>query len=255
MSKWEPSGLVSRLYLPEKCTVSNVIAVWMPVGEVSANALPPELIDVPLVDVVEASTFVTQKRAAEHAAGRFALAALLRDIGFDPSKLQIIRDEYRKPSLAWRTSGTQKRDEVSYRPLPEITLGHSNGIAIAAISLDGSLIGLDAEPLDVPRPRNLLAMISSGAELQYLEQVWSNDERLGMEESTQTWVIKEAVQKACGLGMNVPPQSFSVLNSEQVILLHEKVEYRLDVVHWRELLGNRTFVFGFSRLIEASNSI
>ena len=138
--------------------------------------------------------------------------------------------------------------------MPEITLGHSNGVAVAAVSLDGALIGLDAEPLDVSRPKNLLTMMASGEELQYLEQLWEIDEKLGMQESTRTWVVKEAVQKACGLGMHIAPQSFSVLNCDEVVLSHDNVGYRLEVVHWRELLEGRSFVFGFSRLKEVVNS-
>ena len=255
MSKWQPAGLVSPLPLPEICSPSKVIAVWIPVGENPTSAPPLDISRVPLVDAFEASTFVTQKRSAEHAAGRYALATLLRDIGFDPYDLRIVRDEHRKPNLVWRDAEARSRAGGPLSPsLPEITLSHSNGIAIAAVSLDSSLIGLDAEPLDAPRPRNILTMMASGEELQYLEQLWLIDEQLGMQESTRTWVVKEAVQKACGLGMHVAPQSFSVLNSDQVVLSHEQVGYRLDAIHWRELLDGRSFVFGFSRLIEVVNS-
>ena len=140
MPKWKPAGLVSPLPLPESCTPSNVIAVWMPVGDISHQAAPFDLSSVPLVDSFEASTFVTAKRTSEHAAGRYALATLLRDIGFDPYDLRIVRDEHRKPNLAWRDSDARIRAGGPHSPaLPEITLGHSNGIAIAAVSLDGSL--------------------------------------------------------------------------------------------------------------------
>ena len=255
MWEWKPSGLVSPLPLPQSCSPTNVIAVWMPVGDISSDSPPPNLTNVPLVDAFEASTFVTRKRAAEHAAGRYALATLLRDIGFDPFDLRIVRDEHRKPILVWRDAEARKRAGGPLSPpLPEITLGHSNGVAVAAVSLDGALIGLDAEPLDASRPKNLLTMMASGEELQYLEQLWEIDEKLGMQESTRTWVIKEAVQKACGLGMHIAPQSFSVLNCEEVVLSHDNVGYRLEVVHWRELLEGHSFVFGFSRLKEVVNS-
>ena len=254
MPKWKPNGLVSPLHLPKTCSDLNVIAAWVPVGDVTADGLPLDLSNVPLVDTVEAATFVTQKRAAEHAAARYALATLLRDIGFDPIDLRIVRDEYRKPNLMWSDAVAETRAGDPLSPsLPEITLGHSNGIAIAAVSLDGSLIGLDAEPLDVIRPRNLLTMMASGDELQYLEDHWATDERAGMQESTRTWVVKEAVQKASGLGMHVPPQSFSVLNTNQVFLVHQDVRYILDAVHWQQLLDERPFVFGFSRLTEVIN--
>ena len=251
MEKWQPAGLVSPLPLPEACGVSDVIAVWMPVGEPNPSSLPPNLSNVPLVDAFEASTFVTAKRALEHASARYALATLLRDIGFDPFDLRVVRDEHRKPILMWKDNEARIRAGGPLSPpLPEVTLGHSNGISIAAVSLNGSLIGLDAEPLDLPRPRNLLAMMTSGDELQYLEQLWDIDARVGMQEATRTWVVKEAVQKACGLGMHVPPQSFTVLNCEEVVLSHDGHGYRLEAHHWRELLDGRAFAFGFSRLIE-----
>ena len=254
MQKWEPTGQVSHLTLPDACSNLDVVVAWMPVGNVSVDASPPDLTGIPLVDPSEASTFVTQKRAVEHAAGRYTLATLLRDIGFNPLELRIIRDEYRKPNLIWREAEDRtKADGKFSSKLPEISLSHSNGVAIAAVSMDGSLIGIDAEPSDAPRPRNLLTMMASGEELEYLENHWSTDERVGMQESTQTWVVKEAVQKASGLGMHVSPQSFSVLNTDQVIVTHENTEYKLDVVHWRQMLAGRSFVVGFSRLIEVIN--
>ena len=251
MITWQPTGLVSPLPLPEEWGLTDVIAVWIPVDLTHQRGLPPNLSNIPLVDSVEASTFVTSKRALEHASARYALATILRDIGLDPCELRVVRDEYRKPNLMWKNPEAKERAGGILSPeLPEITLGHSNGISIAAISLNGSLIGLDAEPLDVPRARNLLTMMTSGDELQYLEQLWDTDARVGMQEATITWVVKEAVQKACGLGMHVPPQSFTVLNCDEIILSHDGHEYRLEAYHWKEFLDGKQFAFGFSRLIE-----
>ena len=251
MVNWQPAGLVSPLPLPEACGLDDVIAVWMPVGPTNPDESLPNLSNVPLVDAFEVSTFGTAKRALEHASARYALATLLRDIGFDPFDLRVVRDEHRKPNLVWRDHESRVRAGGPLSPaLPEITLGHSNGISIAAVSLNRSLIGLDAEPLDLPRARNLLTMMTSGEELQYLEQLWEIDARVGMQEATRTWVVKEAVQKACGLGMHVPPQTFTVLNCDEVVLSHDGHGYRLEAYHWRELLDGRPFAFGFSRLIE-----
>ena len=248
---WQPAGPVSPLPLPEEWGLNDVIAVWIPVGLEHPEQPPPDMSNVPLVDSFEASTFATSKRALEHASARYALATLLRDIGLDPFDLSVVRDEYRKPNLIWKDHEARERAGGSLSPaLPEITLGHSNGISIAAISLDGSLIGLDAEPLDLPRAQNLLTMMTSGDELQYLEQLWDNDTRIGMQEAIKTWVVKEAVQKACGLGMHVPPQSFTVLNCDEVVISHGDHGYRLEAHHWHEILNGRPFVFGFSKLIE-----
>ena len=183
------------------------------------------------------------------------MASLLRTLGFEPNDVQIIRDEYRKPKLKWRDVDAKSREgRLQNHSLPEISLGHSNGIAVAAVSLDGSPIGLDAEPADSCRSKNILTMMASGKELQYLEQLWTNNEDLGIQESTRTWVVKEAVQKACGLGMHIAPQSFSVLDGNPVSLIHDKVRYNLEFTHWQESLDNRSFRFGFSKLIESVSS-
>ncbi|MEC8926731.1 MAG: 4'-phosphopantetheinyl transferase superfamily protein [Candidatus Thermoplasmatota archaeon] len=251
MKNWQPAGLVSPLPLPEGCGLDDVIAVWMPVGASDFSEPLPNLSKVPLVDSSETSTFATPKRALEHAAARYALATILRDIGFNPSDLRVVRDEYRKPNLMWKNHETRERaGDPLNRALPEITLGHSNGISIAAVSMNGSFIGLDAEPLDLPRARNLLTMMTSGEELQYHEKLWETDVTVGMQEATKTWVLKEAVQKACGLGMHIAPQTFTVLNCDEVTISHKGHGYRLETHHWRESLDGRSFAFGFSRLIE-----
>ena len=248
---WTPPGIVSPLALPTACGEGNVFAVWIPVRNTDGQRLKADISRVPLVDSFEATTFAVPKRVEEHASGRYALATLLKDIGFDPYDLRIVRDQHRKPNLAWRDEEARTRAGGPHCPvLPEISIGHSGGIAIAAVSVDGSLIGIDAEPLDQVRPRNLLSMMVAGEEFQYLDQLWGIDERIGMQETTRTWVMKEAVQKACGLGMHIPPQSFTVLNRREVTLSHANHGYRLEVHHWNELISGRSFTFGFSRLLE-----
>ncbi|MEE2812585.1 MAG: 4'-phosphopantetheinyl transferase superfamily protein [Candidatus Thermoplasmatota archaeon] len=239
---WNPAGPVSRLSLPPNCDQVGVQAVWIPVHDTSPVDELPDLSQVPLVNQSEASTFVIPKRAHEHAAGRYALARLLQENGLDPNELQIIRDENRKPSLIWN-------DNHVDTPLPEITIGHSGGIAIAAISIDGTQIGLDAEPLEHPRQRNLLPMMASGVEYQYLNDIWDLDAEIGMQEATRTWVMKEAVQKACGYGMQIPPLSFNVLNKDEVELSHDGQGFRLTTHHWLEHLMGQSFAFGFSRML------
>ncbi len=252
MSKsWTPPGIVSPLPLPAACDNGNVFAVWTPVRNSQDMSQKSDISHVPLVDPFEATTFAVPKRVEEHASGRYALATLLKDIGFDPYDLRIVRDEHRKPNLAWRDEKARIRAGGPLSPpLPEISIGHSGGIAIAAVSIDGTLIGIDAEPLDQVRPRNLLPMMVAGEEFQYLDQLWGIDERIGIQETTRTWVMKEAVQKACGLGMHVAPQSFTVLNRKEVTLSHANHGYRLEVHHWNELLDGSSFAFGFSRLLE-----
>ena len=68
MQKWVPMGPVSPLQLPENGVTTNVMAVWTSVGEAHPNASSLDISSIPLVNATEASKFVTQKRAAEHAA-------------------------------------------------------------------------------------------------------------------------------------------------------------------------------------------
>ena len=39
-----------------------------------------------------------------------------------------------------------------------------------------------------------------------------------------------------------------------VSLIHDKVRYNLEFTHWKESLDNRSFRFGFSKLIESVSS-
>ncbi len=243
MSEWLPAGPVSPLPLPIAIGEGRVVAAWMPIAESAATDEIPDLAAAPLVDAAEAASFAIAKRAHEHASGRYVLATLLEQQGFDVANLAITRDENRRPSLIYCT-------DQSGGALPEISIGHSNGCAVAALSLDETWIGLDAEPLDLLRPRNLLPFMASGEEFEYLDRLWEVNEWTGMQETTRTWVVKEAVQKACGLGMSVAPQSFAVLGREDVFLNHKRNSYRLEVHSWGELLDGRSFTFGFSRLLE-----
>jgi len=246
MVGWKPEDPVLPLPLP-RAAGDRVFAVWTPVPQSVATDAMPQIADLPLVDPDEAATFKIPKRAYEHAAGRHALATLLADLAFDVSNLAVVRDEHRRPSLVWAN-----QPEGESRDLPEITLGHSNGFAIAAVAMDGQPIGLDGEPLDLERPRNLLTFMVSGEEYAYLDRLWEIDDWVGMQETTRTWVVKEAVQKACGLGMHVAPQSFSVMDQEDVHVKHNGIEHRLESHHWRHMLDGRPFAFGFARLLEST---
>ena len=63
-------------------------------------------------------------------------------------------------------------------------------------------------------------------------------------------MVKDAVRKATEFGMHITPESFSVLNRDEIVLSHDGHGYRLEAHYLRELLDGRAFAFGFSRLIE-----
>ena len=63
-------------------------------------------------------------------------------------------------------------------------------------------------------------------------EVWlGHDTKRGrindFEESADPWI------EACGLGMHIAPQTFTVLNCGGVAISHDGHGYRLETHHWR----------------------
>ncbi|MBN17520.1 MAG: hypothetical protein CMB37_05110 [Euryarchaeota archaeon] len=243
---WEPSGVVSPISIP--CNDNNIHSGWISVGDFEHNSEIPDISGVPLVDPSEASTFATPKRAYEHAAARHVLATLLHDIGFEADKIAVSRNQYRKPNLVWKDITSSSLNQK----LPEISLCHSGGIAIATVSVDAGPIGLDAEPLESMRSRNILSMMSSADEMQHLNDLWDVDEAVAIQETNRIWVIKESVQKACGFGMHLPPQSFAVHEHEDITVNHSGQTYHIQTNHWVETLDDIPFQLGFSKVLGIS---
>ncbi|MEC8242651.1 MAG: hypothetical protein VX023_02915, partial [Candidatus Thermoplasmatota archaeon] len=78
-----------------------------------------ELDHVQLADPDEVAKFATRKRADEHLSGRLLLEHALQQWGVDTSLLEVRRNEFRAPSVAY-LPGTWVR-----QPLPSISVGHS----------------------------------------------------------------------------------------------------------------------------------
>ena len=74
-----------------------------------------ELSDVLLANHDEVAKFVTAKRHMEHLAGRYLLQLALAKWGVDSSFIEVRRNEFRAPSIAY-LPGTWKRT-----PLPSIS--------------------------------------------------------------------------------------------------------------------------------------
>ena len=152
----------------------------------------------PLVDIDEYNSFKTDKRRAEHVSARFALCSILNKWGLDVEQMKIVRDNNRAPSLQWL--------EGLYRsePLPGISLGHSNGHAVAAVIEPGWWVGIDAEPEDRKIAANALDQFCKGEELEMLSG--------RSDEAVKLWTSKEAVQKSMHLGMNLNPREITFDN-------------------------------------------
>ena len=148
--------------------------------------------EVVLAEVDEVSTFVVQKRRDEHLSGRWLLAQALSHWGLSPNELQVRRNEFRAPSLAF-IHGVWKNID-----LPSISIGHSEGWAYVALIESGWTIGIDGEKSDRKIAANAFDMMASGTELENL--------RANPEMAIQTWTAKESVQKALRLGMNLNPR-------------------------------------------------
>ncbi|HIA24299.1 MAG TPA: 4'-phosphopantetheinyl transferase superfamily protein [Candidatus Poseidoniales archaeon] len=217
---WKPASNPIPLNLPE--TVEGEFhAVWMKTRITSATNSTPDISNLHFVDPIEAKSFKVAKRAEEHAAGRFLIGYLLQQKGYDIKEYQIKRDEYRRPVL------------IGPEPI-SISITHSGGFAAAIIGPTELSVGIDVEP-DSGRQRNLLPLMASGEELTKLEAAWDHNPKTANTLTNQVWVVKEAIQKATGLGMGLAPQSFEVLGKEVIT-----IDSQLYRIHsWQPLLAGQ----------------
>ena len=179
-----------------------------------------ELSEVPLANADEVATFVTAKRRREHLAGRWLLGQALVSMGHrDLSCIEVLRDEHRAPSLAY-IQGVWKRE-----PLPSISVGHSGGYAVVALSDASLAIGIDVEPMDRSLASNAFDLMSKGEEL-----AWVKDHP---DASMRLWTSKEAVQKAMGLGMHLNPRDIRIPigNGEAKIAIGKSI---IQLENWFE---------------------
>ncbi|MBO57964.1 MAG: hypothetical protein CMA77_03095 [Euryarchaeota archaeon] len=221
---WLKYGEPAFLDLPDGCP-RDTIAAWIRVRPTNPTEPVPNISNLIFVDPSEAESFVTAKRAEEHAAGRWLIEYLLLKSGRNPNSFIIERDDFRRPRLIGPNA-------------PSITITHSGGFAAAALGPKGADIGLDLEPV-MTRPRNLLSMMSSGEEKMILESLFDNDEEIASSRTTDVWVAKEAVQKAIGLGMGLPPQSFEVEGQNVININIEGKKHTFNIHRWKTFLNGQ----------------
>ncbi len=217
---WKPPSIPTQLNL-----VGNIYgqfhAVWMNTRTPEATDPIPDISHLHFVDPIEAQSFKVAKRAEEHAAGRFLIAHLLQQNGYVVEDYQIKRDEFRRPIL------------IGPKPI-SISISHSGGVAIAIIGPTELSVGIDVE-LDNTRQRNLLPLMAAGNELEKLETAWDHDSDAAKTLTNSIWVMKEAIQKATGLGMGLAPQSFEVLGKNVITINSQSY-----LVHaWRPILAGQ----------------
>jgi hypothetical protein len=115
-----------------------------------------ELSQVQLAIGDEVSKFVTTKRRDEHLSSRLLLEKALFEWGVDTNLLEVRRNEYRAPSIAY-LPGTWIRKE-----LPSISIGHSNGWVFVALIESGWTIGIDGEPQKLSISEGVFDMMAKG---------------------------------------------------------------------------------------------
>ena len=155
-----------------------------------------KLSDVLLANNDEVAKFVTEKRHMEHLAGRYLLQLSLAKWGVDSSLIEVRRNEFRAPSIAY-LPGTWKRT-----PLPSISIGHSSGYAFVALVESGWTVGIDAEPENLVISKGVFDMMAKGDELSYL---YNNPNQ-----AVRLWTSKESIQKSARLGMNLNPRNIRI---------------------------------------------
>tara|TARA_B100000965_G_scaffold230121_1_gene192712 strand:+ start:587 stop:1354 length:768 start_codon:yes stop_codon:yes gene_type:complete len=155
-----------------------------------------DISQVQLANADEVAKFVTKKRKDEHLSGRLLLDMALGKWGIDTSLLEVRRNEFRAPSVAY-LPGTWVR-----QPLPSISIGHSNEWAFVALIESGWTIGIDGEPLGLEISSGVFELMAKGEELIYLQN--------NANQALTYWTSKEAVQKAARLGMNLNPREIKI---------------------------------------------
>ena len=155
-----------------------------------------DISQVQLANADEVAKFVTKKRKDEHLSGRLLLEMALEKWGIDTSLLEVRRNEFRAPSIAY-LPGTWVRN-----PLPSISIGHSNEWAFVALIESGWTIGIDGEPLELEISSGVFELMAKGEELTYLQN--------NADQALTYWTSKEAVQKAARLGMNLNPREIKI---------------------------------------------
>jgi 4'-phosphopantetheinyl transferase len=143
----------------------------------------------------QAARFRFEKDANHWCACRSALRhALGEALGIDPAAVAFEFGEFGKPSLARPHDGLH------------FNLSHCRDLALIALCGDGP-VGVDVEPRD--RAECLLGCEDAFCHPEEMEAL-ANEKEARASTLLEIWTAKEALLKALGTGMSVPPQSVSV---------------------------------------------
>ena len=159
-------------------------------------------------ETARAQRFIKPQHQQRFTVARGMLRILLgRYLQQDPSTLQFHFNKYGKPYL-------QTSSNI------EFNLSHSNNLALLAIGQQYPL-GVDIEYFSQRPFIDIAKIMFSPNELEYLNNA-------SPEQHTpiffNIWTQKEAVIKACGIGLTYPTKTFDVsINTDNMLLLQDPV--------------------------------
>ena len=180
---------VEIIELPIKGLEPKILCMMMPVRSYQIE-------EVQLAVSDEVATFATDKRKAEHLSGRLLLEYALVEWGMDVSLIEVRRNEFRAPSIAY-LPGTWLR-----APLPSISLSHSSGWAFVALIEPNYTVGIDAELSNLKISQGVFDMMAKGEELQHLQE--------NPNTAVELWTSKESIQKSLRKGMHFNPREIKI---------------------------------------------
>ena len=189
------SSKIEIIQVPHLEGFPKIMCMMLPVDNYSIE-------QVQLANADEVATFATSKRQDEHLTGRFLLEHALLNWGVEVSMIEVRRNEYRAPSIAY-LPGTWKRTK-----LPAISICHSSNWAFVALIENGWTIGIDAEPSDLEISTGVFDMMAIGDELDYL--------RNNPKSAVRLWTSKESIQKSARLGMSLNPRKIKIPIEERI---------------------------------------
>jgi len=159
--------------------------------------------------------------AADWLAGRVSVKSAVLQIVKLPLQLSRLEVGYFDSGQPYIEHGDKTLSQANH-----ISISHRDGVGVSAAS--ERLVGVDVEMVQC-RDKSMLSYISSSKEREVTNQYFADPNKC----VTFLWVIKEAVMKADGCGLSIPPASVSI---QSVLLYNEQYRVRvsapLPTSHW-----------------------
>lgn len=155
-------------------------------------------------------------------------AAATRGVDLAPADITILPDDMGRPVIDCPPL-------AATGSLPAISISHSRGHVVAALSQPGASIGIDIARLEDVRSIELLKKSFAEPELELLDQ---RDGGSSVRDVVSFWCAKEAASKAGGHGLGGDPARWVVRNYEResgkLVVNHANTNYRVQVWHLNE---------------------